>query len=70
MTRYPDQLRVPTTDGSEIEIPDPERFCDHLKEFHKTGVSIHTERGYAFRVDETFRRLVQDQVPGVVGLFD
>jgi len=60
---YPATITVPATSGADVEISDAERFCDHLREFHATGVTIHTEKGYAFRVDDAFRRLVQDQVP-------
>lgn len=62
---YPSCLRVPATDGTTVEIPDPKRFCDHLEAFHRSGISTHVERGYAFRVDDGFRSLVQDQVPQV-----
>lgn len=62
---YPAIITVPATSGAEVEIPDVERFCRHLQDFHRTGVSTHTESGHNFRVDDGFRALVQDQVPAV-----
>ena len=62
---WPACLRVPTTDGTEVEIRDPERFCTHLQSFHGAAAAIHTEQGYAFKVDDSFRDLVQAQTPRV-----
>jgi hypothetical protein len=62
---YPPKIEAETTDGSRVTIEDGERFCRHLQEFHRSGTSIHTERGLAFRVDEAFRRAVQAQAPGI-----
>ena len=66
---YPAIITVPATSGANVEIPDVERFCRHLQDFHRTGVTTHTESGYDIRVDDGFRALVQSQVPAV-RLFD
>ena len=30
-------------------------FIDHINHYHKTGTSIHEERGHNFTVNKTFR---------------
>ena len=34
-------------------------FLDHLNEFHKTGMSIHTQSGCSFTVDDEFRKKIK-----------
>ena len=34
---------------------DLREFIDHLNEYHKAGVSIHTQGGCSFTVDDKFR---------------
>lgn len=60
---YPASITVEATTGEAVEIDDVERFCRHLQDFHATGTTIHTERGFAFRVDAGFRDAVRRQVP-------
>ena len=33
---------------------DPNSFLDHLNEYHKAGISIHTQSGCSFTVNEEF----------------
>ena len=41
--------------GNLVEV-DLKTFIDHINYYHKTGTSIHDEKGYYFTVNETFRR--------------
>ena len=34
-------------------------FLDHLNEFHKTGMSIHTQSGCSFTVNDEFREKIK-----------
>jgi len=45
-------------DGKSLEV-DLKAFLDHLNEYHKTGTSIHTQRGYSFTVDDEFRKKIK-----------
>ena len=36
----------------EVNLKD---FLDHLNEYHKDGISIHTQSGCSFTVDDEFR---------------
>ena len=40
--------------GKSLEV-DLEEFLDHLKRFHTTGISTHTQNGCSFTVDDEFR---------------
>ena len=31
-------------------------FIDHINRYHKTGTSIHEERGHYFTINKTFRK--------------
>ena len=62
---WPESITVSDTDGKPVTISDPQRFCTHLEKYHRSGVSLHTERGHAFRVDDAFRTAVQEQVSAV-----
>ena len=45
-------------DGKSLEV-DLKAFLDHLNEYHKTGMSIHTQIGCAFTVDDEFREKIK-----------
>jgi len=40
--------------GKSLEI-DLAVFLDHLNEYHKKGISMHTQSGCSFTVDDKFR---------------
>jgi len=40
--------------GKSIEV-DLKAFLDHLNEYHRTGISMHTQSGCSFTVDDKFR---------------
>jgi len=40
--------------GNPVEV-DLKIFIDHINYYHKTGTSIHEERGHNFTVNKTFR---------------
>ena len=40
--------------GKSIEV-DLKAFFDHLNEYHKAGISTHTQSGCSFTVDDEFR---------------
>ena len=40
--------------GKSLEI-DLAVFFDHLNEYHKKGISMHTQSGCSFTVDDKFR---------------
>jgi len=40
--------------GHMVEVK-LEKFVDHINRYHRTGASIHDERGYYFTINETFR---------------
>ena len=44
--------------GKSLEV-DLKAFLDHLNEYHKTGISTHTQSGCAFTVDESFRTKIK-----------
>ena len=39
--------------GNPVEV-DLKIFIDHINYYHKTGTSIHKERGHHFTVNKTF----------------
>ena len=41
--------------GNKVEVV-LEKFVNHINHYHKTGTSIHDERGYYFTVNEKFRK--------------
>ena len=41
-------------DGKFLEV-NLKSFLDHLDEYHKTGISMHTQNGCSFTVDDKFR---------------
>ena len=40
--------------GKSLEV-DLKKFLDHLNEYHKTGMTTHTQNGCSFTVDDEFR---------------
>ena len=45
-------------DGKPLEV-DLKAFLNHLNEYHKTGMSIHTQSGCSFTVDDEFREKIK-----------
>ena len=45
-------------DGKFLEV-DLKLFLDHLNEYHKTGISTHTQSGCSFTVDGEFRKKIR-----------
>jgi len=45
-------------DGKSLEV-DLKAFLDHLNEYHKTGISTHTQSGCSFTVDDEFRKKIR-----------
>ena len=43
--------------GKSLEV-DLKKFLDHLNEYHKAGISTHTQSGYSFTVNDEFRNKV------------
>ena len=46
--------------GKSLEV-DLKEFLDHLNEYHKTGISTHTQSGCSFTVNEEFRKKIRQQ---------
>ena len=44
--------------GKTLEV-DLKKFLDHLNEYHKAGISMHTQNGCCFTVDEEFRNKIK-----------
>ncbi len=44
--------------GKTLEV-DLKKFLDHLNEYHKTGISMHTQNGCSFTVDDEFRSKIK-----------
>ena len=44
--------------GKSLEV-NLKEFLDHLNEYHKTGISIHTQNGCSFTVDQEFRKKIK-----------
>ena len=42
-------------DSKNLVKVDLKIFTDHINRYHKTGTSIHEERGYNFTENKTFR---------------
>ena len=45
-------------DGKSLEV-DLRSFLDHLNEYHKAGISMHTQSGCSFTVDDEFRNKIK-----------
>ena len=44
--------------GKSLEV-DLKEFLNHLHEYHKAGISTHTQNGCSFRVDDEFRMKIK-----------
>ena len=44
--------------GKSLEV-DLKEFLNHLNEYHKTGISLHTQGGCAFTVNDEFRNEIK-----------
>ena len=44
--------------GKSLEV-DLEEFLDHLNEYHKTGMSTHTQSVCSFTVNDEFRSQIK-----------
>ena len=44
--------------GKSLEV-DLGKFLDHLNEYHKSGISTHTQSGCSFTVNEEFRKKIK-----------
>ena len=44
--------------GKSLEV-DLKAFLKHLKEYHKAGISTHTQSGCSFTVNEEFRKKIK-----------
>ena len=44
--------------GKSIEV-DLKAFLDHLNEYHKAGISIHTQSDCSFTVNDEFRKKIK-----------
>ena len=40
--------------GESLEV-NLKEFLDHLNQYHKTGITTHTQSGCSFKVDDEFR---------------
>ena len=41
--------------GNKVEV-ELEKFIEHINYYHKTGTSLHDEKGHYFTVNEEFRK--------------
>ena len=44
--------------GKSLEV-DLKEFLDHLNEYHKTGISTHTQSGCSFTINEEFIKKIE-----------
>jgi len=44
--------------GKSLEV-DLKTFLDHLNAYHKSGISMHTQSGCSFTVNEEFRNKIK-----------
>ena len=44
--------------GKSLKV-DLKIFLGHLNEYHKTGISTHTQNGCTFTVDEEFKKKIK-----------
>ena len=52
-------IEIEDNSGNQVRIPDPDRFYDHILQFHSRGKSIHDENGHYFTVDDSFRKRLE-----------
>ena len=51
--------RIKDIKGNDYEIQEIKSFADHIFKYHSTGVSLHIENGYNFKVDKKFREIIK-----------
>ena len=57
--------KIVLKDNSENLVKvDLKTFIDHVNHYHKTGTSIHEERGHYFTVNKTFREKLKKMSEG------
>jgi len=44
--------------GKSLEV-NLKEFLDHLNEYHKAGISTHTQNSCSFTVDDEFRKKIK-----------
>ena len=44
--------------GKTLEV-DLKEFLNHLNEYHRTGISTHTQNGCSFTVNDEFRNKIK-----------
>ena len=44
--------------GKSLEI-NLKEFLDHINQYHKAGISTHTQNGCSFTVDDEFRNKIR-----------
>ncbi len=49
------QLVILDINNNKYTVKDVKRFSDHIFKFHATGVSIHEENGYIFKINDDLR---------------
>ena len=49
------QLVILDINKNKYTVKDVKRFSDHIFKFHSTGVSIHEENGYLFKINDDLR---------------
>ena len=47
--------------GTDVEI-DIKEFVHHINKYHHSVVSIHKERGHYFKVDDNFRKMLNEKI--------
>ncbi len=52
------KITLKDDNGKSLEV-DLNEFIDHLNEYHKTGISTHTQNGCSFTVNEEFRSKIK-----------
>ena len=45
-------------DGKSLEV-NLKSFLDHLNQYHKAGISTHTQSGCSFTVNDEFRKKIK-----------
>ena len=69
-----DETKIKTTDvkmkeivvikdnmGTDVEI-DIKEFVHHINKYHHSVISIHKERGHYFRVNDNFRKMLNEKI--------
>ncbi len=56
-----DIVVIQDNDGIDVEI-DIKEFVHHINKYHHSVVSIHTERGHYFTVNDNFRKMLNKKI--------